>query len=245
MTTMTHAPDPAPRGGLARKLPFLIILACAGAGAVLLRDRLTFDALASHRAALIAFRDAHYGAAVAVFLLAYVGIVALSLPGATVATLAGGFLFGLFPGVAFNVVAATLGAVAIFAAARAGFGAQVATRLERGGGAAARLMVALRENEWSVLFLMRLVPVVPFFLANLIPAFVGVRADRFAVSTFLGIVPGALVFTSVGSGLSKLFATGEKPDLTIIFSPPVLAPLLGLAALAMLPVVVKLLRGRR
>lgn len=249
MTVMTLPPDPTPqtarRGGLARRLPILAVLAAAVLGAWVLRDHLSFEALAANRDALIAFRDAHYLPAVLVFILAYVAIVGLSLPGATVATLTGGFLFGLFPGVIYNVVGATLGAVAIFLAARAGIGADVAARISGGGGAAARLQAALRDNEWSVLFLMRLVPVVPFFLANLIPAFVGVRLDRFAITTFLGIIPGALVFTSVGSGLGGVFARGETPDLSVLFEPQVIAPILGLAALSALPIVLKLFRKAR
>ncbi|MCB6180041.1 VTT domain-containing protein [Rhodobacter sp. Har01] len=227
---------------LLKRLPILLILVAAVAGAVLLRDRLSFQALAENRAALLAFRDAHYGQAVLVFLAAYAGIVAFSLPGATVATLTGGFLFGVFPGVAFNVGAATLGAIAVFLAARAGFGEAVARRVQAQGGAGARLMEGLRANEWSVLLLMRLVPAVPFFLANLIPAFTGSRLVPFAVTTFVGIIPAALVFTSLGSGLSEVFARGETPDLGLIFAPQVLGPLLGLAALAALPMVVKAFR---
>lgn len=246
MTAMTMTPDPSPqpvpRRGLARRLPMLVILAVAVIGAWVLADRLSFEALAAHRDALIAFRDAHYLVSVLVFVAAYVAIVAFSLPGALVATLTGGFLFGLFPGVLYNVVGATVGAVAIFLAARAGVGADVAARVEAGGGAAARLQAALRDNEWSVLLLMRLVPAVPFFLANLIPAFVGVRLDRFAITTFLGIIPGALVFTSVGSGLGEVFARGGVPDLSIFFTPQVLGPILGLAALSALPIVLKLFR---
>ena len=100
----------------------------------------------------------------------------------------------------------------------------------------------MRENEWSVLLLMRLVPVVPFFLANLIPAFVGTSLWRYGVTTFLGIIPGAFVFTSVGAGLGEVFAKGEAPDLGIIFSAPVLVPILGLAALAALPMLIKAVR---
>lgn len=233
---------PSARSGLARKLPFILILLVAGIGAYALRDSLTFEALAQNREALIAFRDANYLMAVLVFLAAYIVIVAFSLPGALVATLTGGFLFGLFPGVLYNVVAATVGAVAIFLAARAGFGAGVAARIEAGGGAAARLQSALRENEWSVLFIMRLVPAVPFFLANLIPAFVGVALHRFVITTFLGIIPGGLVFTSIGSGLGDVFARGETPDLSVFFTPQVLGPILGLAALSALPIVMKLFR---
>jgi uncharacterized membrane protein YdjX (TVP38/TMEM64 family) len=223
-------------------VPILVILVVALAGALALHDRLSFDALAQHRQALLAFRDAHYVWAVAAFLAGYAAVVAFSLPGALVASLTGGFLFGLFPGVVFNVAAATTGAVLIFLAARAGFGSDVAARIEAAGGAGARLMAGLRANEWSVLLLMRLVPVVPFFLANLIPAFVGIRADRFAITTFLGIIPGALVFTSVGAGLSKVFAAGERPDLSLFFAPHVMGPILGLAALSALPIVLKAMR---
>jgi uncharacterized membrane protein YdjX (TVP38/TMEM64 family) len=228
-----------------RRLPFLVILAVALLGAVALRDELSFETLARHREDLLAFRDAHYLRAVLGFLAGYVAIVVLSLPGGTVATLAGGFLFGLFPGVLYNVAGAGTGAVLVFLAARTGFGEALAQKLETAGGKAARLQAALRENEWSVLFLMRLVPLVPFFIANLIPAFVGTSLYRFAVSTFIGIIPGALVFTSVGSGLGEVFARGEAPDLGIIFTPPVLLPLLGLAALAALPMVLRAVKGGR
>lgn len=228
-----------------RRLPLLVILAAAVVGAFALRDELSFETLARNREALLAFRDSHYLWSVLAFTAAYIGIVALSLPGGTVASLTGGFLFGLFPGVGFVVLAAGTGAVLVFLAARAGFGESLALRLEAAGGKAAKLQAALRQNEWSVLFLMRLVPLVPFFIANLIPALVGTSLWRFAVSTYLGIIPGALVFTSVGAGLGEVFARGEAPDLGIVFTPSVLLPLLGLAALAALPMVLKLARGGR
>lgn len=230
------------RSAWGRRLPFLAILLAAVLGAFTLRDQLSFDALAQHREALLAFRDGHFLTASLVFVAAYMVIVAFSLPGATVATLTGGFLFGLFPGAAYNVLGATLGAIAVFLAARAGFGADVARRIEGKGGAAARLQTALRENEWSALLIMRLVPAVPFFLANLLPAFVGTSLFRFALTTFLGIIPGAVVYTSVGAGLGEVFARGETPDLGIIFAPHVLGPLLGLAALSALPIILKSLR---
>lgn len=234
----------AKRGALARRAPILIILAVAAVGAFTLRDQLSFAALAENREALIAYRDAHYLLAVVGFMAAYTLIVAFSLPGATIATLTGGFLFGVFPGALFNVTAATLGAVAIFLAARSGFGARFAERVEQGGGAVARLKAGLRDNELSVLFLMRLVPAVPFFLANLIPAFMGVSLGRFALTTFLGIIPGGVVYTWVGAGLGDVFARGETPDLGIIFEPQILGPILGLAALAALPIAVKAIRKK-
>jgi uncharacterized membrane protein YdjX (TVP38/TMEM64 family) len=229
---------------LGRHLPLIAIGIGAGLGWWYLGDRLSFQTLADNREALIALRDAHYLAAVAGFVAVYVVIVAFSLPGATVATLTGGFLFATFPGVLFNVTAATLGAAMIFLAARSGIGAGMAARLEGSEGLVKRIKDGIDDNQWSMLFLIRLVPVVPFFLANLIPAFLDVPLRRFVISTFFGIMPGALVFTSVGAGLSEVFARGETPDLGLLFEPQILLPILGLSALALLPVLLKALRGR-
>jgi uncharacterized membrane protein YdjX (TVP38/TMEM64 family) len=241
---MHPATSAGPRPWL-RRLPFLAILAGAAAGAALLGDRLSLAALAEHRAALIALRDANYALAALAFVAGYAAIVTFSLPGALLATLTGGFLFGTFPGVLFNVTGATIGAVLVFLAARAGFGARLAARIDASDGRIRDIKRGLAENEIPVLLLLRLVPVVPFFLANLIPAAMGVGLARFAATTFVGIIPGALVYTAAGAGLGEVLARGEAPDLGLIFEPQVLAPLLGLAALAALPILLRALRARR
>lgn len=225
-----------------RRLVLLVGAAIAILGAVLLRDKISFDMLAANRDALVAFRDAHYIAAVALFMLIYVVLTAFSLPGATIATLSGGFLFGLFPGVLFNVSAATIGACGLFLAVRWGLGDVLAARTKGSAGTVARISKEIVANEIPVLLLMRLVPAVPFFLANLIPALVGVRLPVFAATTFFGIIPGALVFTWVGAGLDEVFARGEAPNLGILFEPQIFGPILGLCALAALPIVLKLIR---
>ena len=236
------ASDRRARNGWLRKLPFLLVVGTGLLGAVFFRDQLSFETLAQRREDLLAFRDAHYLGAVLLFIAGYTAIVSLCLPGGTIATLTGGFLFGLFPGVLYNVTGAATGAIIIFLIARSGLGEGLLLRVTAGGGAAARLIRGIKENEWSVLFIMRLVPLVPFFLANLIPAFTGTSLWRYAVTTVLGIIPGALVFTSVGSGLGEVFERGGTPDLGLLFSPPILLPILGLAALAALPMVLKALR---
>ncbi|WP_371037586.1 MULTISPECIES: TVP38/TMEM64 family protein [unclassified Rhodosalinus] len=236
---------PSQRGGLVRRLPLIAILIVAVIGAVAFRDVLDFDALARHREALLAYRDSHYWAVLGLFLLSYVAIVAFSLPGATVATLTGGFLYGTFPGALFNVLGATIGATLIFLAARWGLGERFAARLNASEGLVRRIKAGLDENQWSMLFLIRLVPAVPFFLANIVPAFLDVPLRRFVITTFLGIIPGAVVYTSVGAGLGEVFARGERPDLGIIFEPRVLLPILGLAALSALPMLLKAVRGRK
>lgn len=230
------------RHPIVRSLPLIVIVLATVIGAVTLRDYLSFEALAQHREALLALRDAHYALSVVGFIAAYVVIVGFSLPGATIATLTGGFLFATFPGVLFNITGATIGAMLIFLAARRGVGDRLAARMESSAGAVKSIKQGIDDNQWSMLFLIRLVPAVPFFVANLIPALVGVPLHRFLISTFLGIIPGGLVYTSVGAGLGDVFARGAVPDLGIIFEPHILLPILGLAALAALPIVIKVFR---
>lgn len=237
--------DPQPKSAFVRALPFVLIVVVAVTGAFTLRDYLSFQALAENREALLAIRDANYVLSAMLFMLAYIAIVAFSLPGATIATLTGGFLFATFPGALFNVTAATIGAIVIFLAAKWGFGERLAAKMETSQGAVKKLKDGIDENQWSVLFIMRLVPAVPFFVANLVPALVGVPLWRFAVTTFLGIIPGGVVYTSVGAGLGEVFARGETPDLGIIFEPQILLPILGLAGLAALPLVLKAIRKER
>ncbi len=228
-----------------RYLPLMVIALVAAIGAFTLRDYLSFDALRDNRAALIALRDSNYLASALGFVVLYMIIVAFSLPGAAIATLTGGFLFGLFPGVLYNLIGATAGAVVIFLAAQWGLGERLKEKLDASEGMVAKIKKGIDENQWSMLFFIRLVPAVPFFVANLIPAFLGVPLYRFVISTFFGIMPGGLVFTSVGSGLGDVFAKGETPNLGIIFEPYILLPILGLCALSLLPIAVKGLTGKK
>lgn len=238
---MTETPKP----GYVRHLPLVGILVVAVLGFVFLRDHLTFDTLRDNREALLAFRDNNYALMVLGFLGVYFLIVAFSLPGAAVASVTGGFLFGLFAGTGLNVLAATLGAAAIFQAARLGLGKTLSAKLDASEGTLKKMKDGLRENEISVLFLLRLVPAVPFFVANLVPALVGVRFTNFIWTTALGIIPGGIVFTSIGVGLGEVFDRGESPDLSLLWAPQVIGPILGLAALAALPIVIKAVRGKK
>lgn len=232
-------------GGHLRLALMLGIAALAVLGAIVLRDQLNFEALAANHERLIGLRDANYPVTVMVFMGIYVLLVAFSLPGATIATLVGGFLFATFPGVLYNVGAATIGASAIFLAARWGLGERLAARMDASRGAIRRIKDGIDDNQWSMLLLMRLLPAIPFFVANLLPALLGVAFHRFVLTTFLGIIPGTLVFTSVGAGLGGVFAREETPDMGVIFEPHILLPILGLSAVAALPMLLKVYRARK
>lgn len=240
--TIVAPPSPSFQARLLRRAPILLILAAAVIALVFFRHWLSFSRLEEHRTALLALRDQHYLLVSAAFIAIYTAVVVISIPGALILTLTGGFLFGLFPGLAYNVVAATMGAIIVFAAAQTGFGHDMAEGIERRGGAMARLAQALRDNQVSVLLTMRLIPVVPFFLANLAAATVGVRLRTFAITTFIGIIPADVIYTQLGAGLGEVFARGEHPNLHILLRPEFLLPLLGLAALSALPLLLKLRR---
>tara|TARA_B100002003_G_scaffold142091_1_gene131469 strand:+ start:533 stop:1306 length:774 start_codon:yes stop_codon:yes gene_type:complete len=238
------APRPDPRPPWRRWAPLALILAGAALGWWLLGDRLSFETLRENRAALVAWRDSAWAEAAAAYALAYVAVVAFSLPGGAIMTLAGGFLFGAVAGTGLTVVAATLGATAIFLAARSSLGAGLERRLQGRGGFLARLRAGVAENEVSVLLTLRLIPAVPFFIANLAPAFLGVRTRTYIWTTFVGIIPGTAVYSWTGAGLGAVFDAGGEPDLGLIFRIEVLGPLLALAALAALPAILRATRGR-
>lgn len=226
-------------------MPLLVVACVAVVGAVTLGDHISFEALRDNREALIGFRETHAVLTALVFVAAYVVIVAFSLPGALPATLTGGFLFGTVGGSFLSVTGATIGAALIFLAVRIGFGAQLEARMSASPGKVGQIKKGLEENQWSMLFLMRLVPIVPFFVANLVPAFLSVPLYRYVVSTFIGIIPGSLVYSSVGAGLGEVFDKGESPDLGVIFEWHILLPILGLCLLSMLPVIVKAVTGKK
>ncbi|MBB97474.1 MAG: hypothetical protein CML68_23105 [Rhodobacteraceae bacterium] len=225
-------------------LPLVLLAVAAVLGWVLLGDWLTFDTLRDNRAWLLSLRDDHYLPVALGFAAIYVTIVTLSLPGAAVASVTGGFLFGLAMGTVLNVASATIGATILFLAVRWGFGASLTARIEASDGRIHEIQKGLRETEWSVMFLLRLVPAVPFFVANLLPALVGVRLRTFVITTALGIVPGGLVYTWIGVGLGEVFDRGEDPDLSLLWEPHIIGPILGLAALAALPIVIRAVRAR-
>lgn len=240
--------DVRPRSPVAPRpaAPLIAIGLVAVTGLLLLRDVLSFETVNANREALLAWRDAHYAAALLAYFAAYVAIVAFSLPGAFVMTVTGGFLFGLLPGAPLAVLAASVGASCIFLAARAGLGRALRARLlARGaGGFFARIERGLKANEVSYLLLMRLVPVVPFVVANVAPAFFGVALKTFFFTTFFGIMPGTVITAWIGVGVGEAFDRGGSPSLALTLEPHILVPLLGLIALAALPVLIKLLRGR-
>jgi uncharacterized membrane protein YdjX (TVP38/TMEM64 family) len=191
---------------------------------------LSLDTLKMHREALTAFVQGNFVLAALAYVAAYVAAVAFSLPGAVFLTLSGGFLFGAVFGTLLTVTGATIGATLIFLFAKTLFGENA---LDRFGAQATKLADGMRRNAASYLMVLRLVPLFPFFLVNLVPAFVGVPLLTYVLTTFFGIIPGTAVFSLAGAGLGSVLDQGGAITPASILTREIVAGLVGLAALSL------------
>ena len=220
-----------------RILPLAVLVLLIGAAFAFRIDRyLTLDALRDNRAALLDFVGANGVLAACVYVLAYAAVVALSVPGAAVMTLAGGFLFGVVLGASLTVIGATLGATLLFLIARSAAGDFLR---QRAGPFLARMSEGFSKDSFFYLLFLRLVPAFPFWAVNLAPALLGMRLAPFVIATALGIIPGTIVYTAFGASLGHVFDAGGQVDLKTVFSPTLIAALIGLGLLALTPVVLK------
>jgi uncharacterized membrane protein YdjX (TVP38/TMEM64 family) len=230
-----------PMAQLKRFLPLaVLLLAIVAAFGLGLDDYVSFEQLERNRAQLLAFVERHPLLAPLVFMLIYAAVIALSIPGGAILTMAGGFLFGVVAATCYVVIAATCGATVVFLIARTALGDSLR---HKAGPAMRRMEAGFRENALSYLLFLRLIPVFPFWLVNLVPAFLGVPLRTYVLATLVGIIPGSLVYASVGNGLGAVFEAGGRPDLGIIFKPEIILPIIGLAVLAILPVAYKKIKA--
>jgi uncharacterized membrane protein YdjX (TVP38/TMEM64 family) len=229
---------------LKRLAPLLVLLVLIAVAFFFRLDRyFTLDTLRENRAALTAFVQSHAVAAALGFVLTYIGVVALSVPGGTIMTLAGGFLFGVPLGAPLIIIGATAGASLLFLIARTAFGDVLRNRA---GPFLARMADGFRKDAFNYLLFLRLVPVFPFWAVNLAPALLGMRLLPFVAATALGIIPATIVYSTFGASLGHIFDAGAEVSLKDVFSPTLIAALIGLGILSLLPVVLRRWReGRR
>jgi uncharacterized membrane protein YdjX (TVP38/TMEM64 family) len=193
---------------------------------------LYWPSLVAHREIWAAYVAAHPIAAPFAFLGIYAAAVALSLPVGLWLSLLGGLLFGTWLGGALTVLAAGSGAVILFLLARGLLAPFFEHKLAK---PIAKIRPGLERDGFSYLLALRLMPVFPFWLVNLAPALIGMRLVPYAAATFIGMVPTSFVLNAVGAGLGATLSAGNRPSAALLLQPDILLPLLGLAALAMLP----------
>ena len=202
---------------------------------------LDFSTLKQHRQELLQWNRQHYLLAVIGYLVIYQLAVAVSIPGAVYLTLLGGFLFGILAGTVYTVIGATLGSVWLFLAVNTALGNFFAHRSQKW---IHKMRQGFVDNAFNYLLVLRLVPIFPFWVVNIVPALLGVSLKIFFWTTLIGIIPGSLVYTMLGNGLGHILDVGQTPQLTIIFKPFILIPLLALALLSLLPVIYKHFKGK-
>lgn len=219
---------------------------------------LSLETLVRHRMAIDAFIGAHALGAIAAFMALYIAVVALSIPCGMILTISGGVLFGTLIGGIAAVISGTIGATILFLVARGACGEIL---LRRAGPVACKLAQGFRDDAFSYLLFLRLIPAFPFFLVNIVPAIVGVRLPTYFLATLIGVIPACFAFTFFGSGLDSILATQEKLfrdcvasgrtdctlhfDFSMILTPRMLAGFVVLAVLALIPVALKRLKRTR
>ena len=223
-----------------RKVVIILLLIIATFGLIFFSEWISFEALKENRVEILKFRDKHFTLSIVIFWVFYVVLVVFSLPGAAVASVSGGFLFGFGAGLLINITAASTGAALLFLIVRYGMKSFKYNKSNMfNSNFVFQIKNALVTNQISIMLTLRLVPVVPFFLANILAALVGVRLFNFIWTTIIGIIPGGIVFTWIGVGLGEVFDRNEYPNLELLFSPVILGPILGLVALLFLPMIMR------
>ena len=250
---------PAPAGHRPGRVLPLAILAVVSLGVVALGwyEHLSPATLIERRGAIEAVVAAHQIAALTAFAVIYAASVALSLPGGALLTICGGAIFGTLAGGAATLIGATVGATGIFLVAKSAFGGWL---MRRAGGRAEKLAAGFCADAFNYLLFLRLVPVFPFWLVNLVPALVGVRLSTFVVTTAIGIVPGTFALAFFGASLDsavtaeaaayRACVAAGHADCGIDFvaaaaTPQLIGALVALGLLALVPVAIRRYKAAR
>ena len=225
---------------LKRFAPILIILAGMAVVYTLgLHSYLSFETLKGHRQTLLSMVEHSPFRTLLAYMGLYTLVVVFSIPGAALMTLVGGFLFGQILGTVSVVLAATMGATVLFLVARSAIGNLLR---EKAAPWFNKMEKGFQKNQFNYLLVLRLVPLFPFFIVNLVPAFFRMGVGSFCLATFIGIIPGTFVYTSVGVGLGSIFQKGEAFSPKSVLTPEVFLALGGLAVLSAIPLLYKLIR---
>lgn len=179
----------------------VLVVAFAVIYATGLHRYLTLSTVAEHRDALKTFAADHLLLALLIYAAVYIAAVALSLPGAALQSIIGGFLFGWMVSAPVSIVSATIGAVIVFQVVKTSAGAGIAGRA---GPFVKKLADGFAKDAFSYLMFLRLTPVFPFFAVNAVAGLANVKLSTFTFATLIGIIPGGIAFAYLGTGLDSV-----------------------------------------
>ena len=199
----------------------------------------TFATIKQYQATWFEWLRLHYVLSVLLFMLCYMVVVVLMIPAAAMLTMLGGYLFGFFYGAIYVLVAATMGSCCSFLMVQYALGSWLA---EKHGTWVVRMQHGFQKNALSYLLFLRLVPLIPFPVVNVVPGILNIKKSTFFIGTFFGMMPGVCVYVMLGHGLGDAFTQGQAPDLSLALSPTIFFPLLALGLLSLLPLLYKYIK---
>ncbi|MCF6321840.1 MAG: TVP38/TMEM64 family protein [Rhizobiaceae bacterium] len=217
-------------------------------------EQLTLSNLIKNRAAMNAYVVDNYWLSALVYTGIYFVATALLFPAASLITIAGGLVFSSVFATIYTVIGATLGATVLFIVVRTSFGSFLN---ERAGPFLSKLSAGFKENAFSYLLFLRLVPAFPFWLVNVAPAFFKMAVPTYVGATAIGILPGTFAYALLGEGLDSLILAQDmanpgcaeagscKIDLSAAITPEIIAAIIGLIVVSILPVAIKKWREKR
>ena len=227
-----------------RKLPILILVI----GLIIfyssdITNYVSMENFSKHYKTILLWSNNHVVYSILIFVITYIAVVSFSIPIATILTLVGGFLYGVYLGTILVVVSATIGGVITFISFRYSFNNNSNKKISE--GQINNFQKGFRKNAVSYLLFLRLVPLFPFFLVNIACGLIKIKTKDFILGTFFGIIPGTFVYVWVGSGIGFTFMKGSDINYKIIFEPQILFPLLALSILALIPIVYKKIKASK
>jgi len=197
---------------------------------------LSLSMVKEHYNSLLVWTHNHFWLSSLIFIITYMIVVAFSIPGATIMTLLGGFLFGLLPGVVWVILGATIGSYLVFLAVKTALGETLKTKAS---GSIEKLRNGFEHNAFNYLLTLRLIPIFPFFVINIACGALSIRSATFFWATLIGIIPSSLIYTWVGTGLGFALQQGKELNMGIIFEAQFILPIVGLGILSLVPVIYK------
>ena len=216
-------------------------------------EHLSLQNLIRHREELHSYVAENFWFSVLVYTGLYIAATALLFPAASLITIAGGLVFGAVSATLLTGIGATIGATILFLVVRTSFGSVLS---ERAGPFLAKLADGFKENAFSYLLFLRLVPAFPFWLINVAPAFFKVSIPTYVSATAIGILPGTFAYALLGEGLDSLILAQEKAnpgcadagtceiDLSAAVTPEIIAAIVGLIIVSFLPIAIKKWRAK-
>lgn len=193
---------------------------------------LNFNFLHNCRVELLTWTHEHPLLAALSFIGIYISTIAIAIPSALILTLTSGFLFGSW-GAIYVIISATIGASLLFFAVKIALSNWLSAKTSQW---LVLMKEGFQQNAFSYLLTLRLIPIFPFFLVNIVSGLLNIKTKTFILATLIGITPGTLIYVMIGNNLGRLFDQNQKPPLDIILSPSIVLSLMGLACLSLLPV---------